>query len=330
MDESKRKREMIVGFFILLGLVFLIGGILIIGNLSGTFQKKVNIISVFEDVGGLQRGNNIWFSGVKIGTISSLQILSQSKVKVVMKIDKKSTPYIHKDAKVKLSSEGFIGNKILIIYGGTTRSPQIENGDTLTSDKTFSTDEMMNTLQENNKNLLTITSDFSRLSQDLMNGKGTIGKLLTDEDLYNHLKAASLSLQNASGNAQQLIKSISQFSEGLNKRGTLANELTTDTVVFKSIKHSAAQLATVSDSASRIINNLKEASRNPGTPLGVLLHDEVSGDHLKNTLENLETGSQKLSEDLEALKSNFLFRGYFKKKGKVKSQETSDQTDQNP
>jgi phospholipid/cholesterol/gamma-HCH transport system substrate-binding protein len=330
MEESKHKREVTVGFFILLGLVFLIGGILLIGNLSGTFKKKVNIISVFDDVGGLQAGNNVWFSGVKIGTISNLQIFSQSKVRVVMKIDRKSIPYIHKDAKVKLSSEGFIGNKILIIYGGTTRSPQIEDGDSLQADKTFSTDEMMNTLQENNKNLLTITSDFRELSQDLMNGKGTIGKLLTDEDLYNHLKAASLSLQNASGSAQQLVKSIAQFTEGLNKKGTLANELTTDTVVFKSIRRSAVQLANMSDSASRIIGNLKEASRNPGTPLGVLLHDEESGEHLKNTLENLETGSQKLSEDLEALKHNFLFRGYFRKKEKDKNQQNSNKTDQNP
>lgn len=330
MDEAKRKREVTVGFFILLGLVFLIGGILIIGNLSGTFKKKVNVISIFDDVGGLQTGNNIWFSGVKIGTISNLRILSQSKVEVIMKIDRKSTPYIHKDAKVKLSSEGLIGNKILIIYGGTTHAAQIENGDTLISDKTFSTEEMMNTLQENNKNLLTITSDFSQLSRDVMNGKGTIGKLLTDEDLYNHLKAASLSLQNASANAQQLIKSVARFSEGLNKKGTLANELTSDTAVFRSIKYSAAKLANMSDSASQIIDNLKKASQNTASPIGILLHDEESGEHLKNTLENLESGSLKLSEDLEALKHNFLFRGYFKKKEKDNNRKNSNKTDENP
>lgn len=330
MEESKHKREVTVGFFILLGLVFLIGGILIIGNLSGTFKKKVTVSSIFDDVGGLQTGNNIWFSGVKIGTISNLRIFSQSKVKVDMKIDEKSIPYIHKDAKVKLSSEGLIGNKILIIYGGTTRVPHIEEGDTLVSDKTFSTEEMMNILQENNKNLLTITSDFSQLSKDLMNGKGTIGKLLTDEDLYNHLKASARTLQYASGDAQQLIKSIARFSEGLNKKGTLANELTNDTIVFKSLKHSAAQLANMSDSAKQIINNLKEASQNPGTPLGVLLLDQESGEHLKNTLENLETSSQKLSENMEALKHNFLFRGYFKKREKNKNQENSNLKDQNP
>jgi phospholipid/cholesterol/gamma-HCH transport system substrate-binding protein len=318
MDEPKVKREVIVGFFILLGLVFLISGVLLIGNLSGTFMRKINLVSIFDDVGGLQAGNNIWFSGVKIGTISNMQIFSQSKVKVVMKIDKKAAPYIRKDAKVKLSSEGFIGNKILIIYDGSTRSPRVENGDTLRSEKTLSTEELINTLQENNKNLLTITSDFSELSKDLMNGKGTIGKLLTDEDLYNHLKAASATLQNASGDARQMIQSLARFSEGLNKKGTMASELVNDTLVFKSIRHSANQLAIMSDSAASIVNSLKDASQNTATPLGILLHDRESGEHLKTTLKNLETGSQKLNENLEALQHNFLFRGYFRKKEKGK------------
>jgi len=316
MDESKSKREVIVGFFILLGLVFFISGVLVIGNLSGTFKSRLNVISIFDDVGGLKAGNNIWFSGVKIGTISNLQFSSRSEVMVVMKIDRKATPFIHKDARVKLSSEGFIGNKLLIIYGGSSRSPHIGEGDTLQSDKTLSMEEMMTTLQENNKNLLTITADFKDLSQGLMKGNGTIGKLFTDEDLYNHLKEASSSLQKASENAQQLIKSLALFGEGLNKKGTLANELITDTTVFKSIKSSTSQLSNMSDSASVIINNLKEASQRTNTPLGVLMHDQESGENLKNILKNLESSSVKLSEDLEALQHNFLFRSYFRKKGK--------------
>ena len=238
MNESSNKRAVIVGIFIFLGLLFLIIGILSIGNLHETFKKKVRVVALFDDVSGLQTGNNIWFSGVKIGTVSNLQFYSQRKVKVEMKVENKALPYIHKDAFVKISTDGLIGNKILIIYGGSSRIPPVEDGDTLGVEKTFTSEDMINTLQENNKNFLSITNDFKAISNKLAHGDGTAGKLLNDNDVYSHIDAATLSLQNTSAKAQQLFTSLAQFSNGLNKKGTLANELTTDTVVFNSLKAS--------------------------------------------------------------------------------------------
>ncbi len=321
MNNSPHKRAVIVGIFVFIGLVFLVLGILLIGNLNETFKKKIEIVTLFDDVSGLQVGNNVWFSGVKIGSISDLQFFAETKVKVMMKIEVKSLSYIRKDAFVKLSTDGLIGNKILIIYGGTFDRPQVKPGDTLRVEKTFTSEDMINTLQENNVNILAITKDFKVISKKIANGEGTIGKLLTDEAVYNHLDAATLSLQNASVKAQQLISSLTNFSEGLNKKGTLANELTTDTVVFKSLKTSVLQLEQIAGNAKELVSSLKEASANPETSIGVLLHDEESGARLKQTIKNLETGSQKLDEDLEAAQHNFLLRGFFKKKAKEKIDE---------
>lgn len=322
--DSPHKRSVIVGIFVFLGLIFLVLGILVIGNLNETFKRKIEVITLFDDVGGLQVGNNIWFSGVKIGSISDLQFYAQNKVKVVMKIEKKSQPFIHKDAFVKLGSDGLIGNKILIIYDGTPESPSVHNGDTLRVEKTFSSEEMINTLQENNKNLSSITSDLKVITSRIANGEGSIGKMLTDDAVYTHLDAATLSLQQAAGQAQKLISSLNQFSEGLHKEGTLANQLTNDTVVFNSMKASVLRLQQMADTAHVFITNLKEASANPESSIGVLLHDEEAGAQLKQTIKNLETSSQKLDEDLEAAQHNFLLRGYFKKKEKErKKQEKS-------
>jgi phospholipid/cholesterol/gamma-HCH transport system substrate-binding protein len=233
-----------------------------------------------------------------------------------MKIDEKAVPFIPGDAFVKLGTDGLIGNKILIIYGGTSSTPQVEEGDTLSVEKTFTSEDMINTLQENNKNLLAITSDFRLISSKLANGEGTIGKLINDDALYAQLDAASLSLQKASARAEQLINSLASFSEGLNKKGTLANEITTDTVVFNSLKTTVLQLQQMADTASVFINNLKEAAGNPESSIGVLLHDEESGARLKQIIINLESGSKKLDEDLEAAQHNFLLKGYFKDKEK--------------
>jgi len=318
MKNSPNKRGVIVGLFIFIGLLLLVVCVLIIGNLHETFKKKTEIVTLFDDVSGLQVGNNIWFSGVKIGTVSSLKFYADRKVKVMMKVEDKAVPYIHKDAFVKLSTDGLIGNKILVIYGGSSRTPQVSEGDTLRVEKTFSSDDMINTLQANNKNLLEITNDFKVISHKIASGEGTIGKLIGDNSLYAHLDSATLSLQNASIQAKQLITSLTTFSKGLNKKGTLANELTTDTVVYKSIRASVLHLQQMSDNANVFINNLKEASTNPHSTIGVLLHDEESGARLKQTIKNLESGTLKLDQDLEAAQSSFLLKAFFRKQAKEK------------
>ena len=325
MNETKNKKAVMVGVFLFVGLLFLLGGILMVGNLNETFKRKMKVVSLFDDVGGLQPGNNVWFSGVKIGTVSKIQFYGKSQVVVNMRIDAKDKQYIRKDSKVKISADGLIGNKILVIYGGTSRSPEIEEGDTLSVEKTFTSDDMINTLQENNENVLAITKDFKVLSKKMANGEGTIGSLLNDKSVYNNIDAATASLQEASAKAQQLMSSLEKFSSGLNQEGTLANDLVTDTVVFNSLKESVLNLQQISDTASYFIADLKEAANNTKTPVGVLLHDEEAGAHLKEMIKNLDSSSKKLDEDLEAAQHSILLRGYFKKKEKAAKKDSITQ-----
>jgi phospholipid/cholesterol/gamma-HCH transport system substrate-binding protein len=316
MNESPNKRAVVVGLFVFVGLLFLLAGILVVGNLRETFNRKMELVSRFDDVNGLKNGNNIWFSGVKIGTVSNLSFYGKSQVEVNMNIQLKARKYIRKDAKVKISSDGIIGNKILVIYGGSEKSPEVQEGDTLEVEKTFSSDDMINTLQDNNKNILAITNDLKIITRQLASGQGTIGKFLNDSSVYTNINAATASLKIASAKAQQLVGSLETFSSGLNKKGTLVNELTTDTMVFKSVKASVLQLQQMADTAAVFITSIKQAGSNPNTAVGVMLRDEKSGTRLKETIKNLESSSKKLDEDLEAAQHNFLLRGFFKKKAK--------------
>lgn len=319
MNETSNRRAVIVGSFVFIGIIFLVGGILMVGNLRETFKNKMEVISHFDEVNGLKKGNNIWFSGVKIGIVNSLSFYGKSQVEVSMKIALTAKQYIRKDAKVKISSDGLIGNKILVIYGGTEKAGEVEEGDTLGVEKTFSSEDMINTLQENNKNALAITSELKAVTSKLASGDGTLGKLLNDNAIYDNINAASESLKNTASKAQQLVSSLASFSAGLNKKGTLANELTTDTVVFNSVKASVKHLQQIADTANLFVTNLKQAAANPKTTVGVLMHDEESGARLKETIKNLESSSKKLDEDLEAAQHNILLRGYFKKKAKTET-----------
>jgi phospholipid/cholesterol/gamma-HCH transport system substrate-binding protein len=312
MNESTHRHTIVVGLFVLLGLTILVAGVLLIGNLNRSFQNKIKIVAYIHDVSGLQKGNYIWFSGVRIGTIKSLRILGASGVEVVMDVDSKIKQYIQKDAKVKLGSDGLIGNRILIIFGGTPGVDSVVDGDTLLFEKTLSADDLIGTLQQNNENLKAITGDFKVISRKLADGEGTVGKLLNDNSLYKNINSAAASLQGASVKAEQLISSLAEFSSGLNREGTLAHGLTSDTAVYNSIKASVMKLSQIADTASIFINHLKEAGSNPNTSVGVLLHDETSGAELKAAIKNLEKSSELLNTDLEAMQHSFLLKGYFK------------------
>ncbi|HTE08828.1 MAG TPA: MlaD family protein, partial [Flavitalea sp.] len=223
------RKSVILGLFILFGIAIVVVGVLTLGGQKKSFVKSVHINAVFDDVNGLSVGNNIWFNGVKVGTIKSIGFNQAADVMVEMSIEEKVMKYIASDAKVKIGSDGLIGNKIIVIYGGSAGAPRVAANGSLKVETTLSTEELMGTLQENNKNLLAITSDFKAISSKLASGQGSIGKLLTDESLYNDLRTTMTGLKRASDNASHLTNDLSGFTAKLNEKGTLANELVTDT-----------------------------------------------------------------------------------------------------
>jgi len=154
MKSTNNRRAVIVGIFILLGLIIFIATILTLGSQKKTFERSITVKSFFDNVNGLQKGNNIWFSGVKVGTIRKVTLTGKGQVEVDMNIESHSRQFIRKDAKAKISTDGLIGNKIIEIYGGTLNAPQIEEGDLLGNTALLSTDAMMNTLSKNNDNPL--------------------------------------------------------------------------------------------------------------------------------------------------------------------------------
>ncbi len=313
-EPSNNKRSVAVGAFILIGILFLVGGVLSVGNLHSTFQKKMTISTIFSDVNGLQEGNNIWFSGVKIGTVKKLELIGESKVRVTMNINIESREFIKRDAKVRLSTDGLIGNKILVIYGGTKDARAIKEGDQLINETALSTEEMMATLQQNNLNILELT-------EKLANGEGSLGRLLTDDEIYENLAATSSALRLATTQAQLITASINTYAAKLNQEGTLANDLVTDTTLFNSLRVSMNELQEMADNANAAVKDIKEAASNPNSPLGVMMRDEKAGAELKRTIANLEAASVTLNTDLEALQHSFLLKKAFKKAAKEKEKE---------
>jgi phospholipid/cholesterol/gamma-HCH transport system substrate-binding protein len=322
MDASDNRRAIIVGIFIALSLVVLIMGILTLGNAQKTFTKDIHISAVFDDVAGLKQGNNVWFSGVKVGTIKKISFIGVSQVDVRMNIDASTQEYIHRNAGVHISSDGLIGNKIIVIDGGSPQAPVVQDGDVLQAERLTSTDDMLKTLQQNNQNLLSITTDFKALSHKILQGKGTVGTLLADSAMAMQLRASMRNLEAATASAAKIAVQLDKFSNKLNDRGGLADKLLTDTVTFNKLKGVVTQLQQTAANTTVFTNNLNQLSEKfnrTDNVIGILLNDRKSAAQVQSTLNYLQESSVKLNDDLAAAQNNFLLKGFFKKRAKEKA-----------
>lgn len=328
MKDQSNKRAVIVGIFVFAGMIIFATGILVLGGQKKSFMSSLQVVAMFQDIGGLAKGDNVWYSGVKVGTIKSITFTGPHSIAVRMDIEKKSREFIHKDVRAKVSSDGLVGNKIIALAGGTPEVPAVEDGDTIIVETAISTDEIMSTLQVNNKSLVEITGNLKEITKNIRNGQGTLGRLIADDAVYTSLEGTLATLQKTAANTQRLTEGLADYTARLQNKGTLANDLVTDTIVFAKLRSTVTQLESVAQGVDSVMLNLKDASaginenlRSSNTPAGVILNDEQTGTSLKHTIGNLETSSQKLDENLEALKHNFLFRGYFRRKAKAEAKE---------
>jgi phospholipid/cholesterol/gamma-HCH transport system substrate-binding protein len=337
MKLAENKRTVLVGIFVLVAILIFVAGIFILGGRQNRFERTIRLQAVFEDVDGLRKGNNVWFSGVRVGTVREINFFGASEVEVVVQIQENVQQYIRKDASVQLGSDGLIGNRILTITGGSPSAPVIQDGDRLAVEKGVSTEEMLASLQENNANLVSITRNLKDLSTGLAQGEGTAGALLRDTQMADNFRDVVANLQQVSMNTVQASNALNQFTAKLNTPGGLAGDLLTDTVVFNQLRASAEQLQQTIASAEQVANNLTEASTRmtaTDNTVGMLLNDEQFGNQVRSTMRNLETSSEKLDENLEALQHNILFRGFFRKRAREEARNEqaarhSDTTQQN-
>ncbi len=319
METTENKRSVIVGIFVLLGIIVFVGGIFTLAGQQKRFVKSIELNAVFNDVAGLKSGNNVWFSGVKVGTVKKIDFYGNSQVRIRMSIEEDAQKYIHKNAFAQISSESLIGNRIIVIDGGTPSLPIVESGDIIRVKNAVSTDQMLADLQVNNRNLIDITANLKVISSKIAKGEGALGALVSDSGMALNLQSTMAGLSAASRNINNTAVSLSRFSTKLNTKGGLVDELLTDTVVFGNLRTSVAGIQKFSASASSLAASLDNAGKKlteKDNPAGLLLNDQQSAESLRKTIINLETSSKKLDENLEALQHNFLLRGFFKKKAK--------------
>ncbi len=170
-----------LGIFISLGIAVFIFAIYFIGEQQQLFRSTFRLSGVFKDVAGLQVGNNVRLSGINVGTIDNISIISDTSVRVVIFVDENTRQFIKKDAVASIGSEGLMGNKVLIISPGTGGKMNIENDDIIATSQPTDIDDIMKSLKTTIDNTANITGNLATISTNIESGKGTIGGLIMDK-----------------------------------------------------------------------------------------------------------------------------------------------------
>src|SRR5690606_14907620 len=178
------------------------------------------------------------------------------------------------DTMAKISSDGLIGNTIVVLYGGTPGSAPLSDGDVLESTKSVTTEDIMATLQENNENLLVITGRLAR-------GEGTAGKLLAEDALYTEVMSMVGDLKVASASAKDLTGSLAVFGRDLNREGNLPHDLVTDRTTYTALTAGVDKMQEASEQAAVLMEGLAAGAANPATPIGLVMQDVEAGSELK-------------------------------------------------
>ena len=302
-----------LGMFVAGGIVLLILAIFLIGRQKNLFNPVFKLTTTFYNVSGLQVGNNIRFSGINIGTVANIKIINDSTIQVDMIIKEDVQPFIKTDCVAAIGSEGIIGDRVLLITQGSANAPSVKDGQMLSSSEPVEMDAIIASLQISAVNAEVITKQLAEIMIDVNHGKGTIGRLIQDSTIAENISDIIINFKDISTGAEEKLAIIID-NLGANM----------DSIMGK-LNLTAANAEMTTGQMNAI---MKEINEGEGT-LGLLVRDTTMSGDLGQTFEYLKESSKSLSENLEALKSSFFLRGYFKKQEKKKRKEEQKQLELN-
>jgi phospholipid/cholesterol/gamma-HCH transport system substrate-binding protein len=321
IDNSK------VGLLVITGLIFLVFTLYMIGKNRNLFGSTFTIKAMMTNVNGLVPGNNVRFKGMDVGTVKDIKIVSDTAIQVMMTIDEKMKYYIRKNAIASIGTDGLMGNKLVNINSSETPAPVIEPNDVIFSRRPIETDEMLRTLNTTNNNIERISSNLYEITVKL-NSSQSLWTLLSDTVITRDLKMAVRNIRDAGANTADVTAKniVSQLDNGQG----IAYKLFSDTTLSARLDHSIQQIQQASTQAAVAMKDVKAMIGNiqqgEGT-IGLILADTVARQSLLRSVQSIEQGTGRFNENMEALKSNFLFRGYFRKEAKRERKISDSKTD---
>ncbi|SHJ43484.1 phospholipid/cholesterol/gamma-HCH transport system substrate-binding protein [Arenibacter nanhaiticus] len=305
-----------LGVFVIIGTILIVVGAYLIGNNQSLFNKTFVINTVVSNVNGLQVGNNVRFSGINVGTVKSIEMENDTSIRIRMVIDENMLQYIRKDAVVTIGSDGFVGSMIVNIIPGEGARPLIAPNDELRSYSRIATQDMLRTLNVTTENAAMLTSNLLKVSESMVKGNGTLGKLLNDTLMARDLQQTITNLKHSSNTAISAIAGLNNMIGSMNFEESTAGLFLSDTLSAQKIRTIIDHLETSGGAVEEMLKELNVVISDVKEGRGAihyLSQDTTLVHHLQNTMKNVDEGSRRFNENMEALKHSFLTRRYFRK-----------------
>ncbi|MBT8287144.1 MAG: MCE family protein [Flavobacteriaceae bacterium] len=314
-----------LGLFVILSTIIFVAAVYLIGQRQEMFRKTYMISAFFQNINGLQKGNNVRYSGIDIGTVNAIEMKNDTSIRIVMRIDEKIITHIKTNAIATIGSDGLVGNMIVNIVPGKGDAPVIKDGDTIQTFSKIGADDILSTLSVSSENAAILTSDLLKITDAMINGDGTLALLLNDTTMSRDLKQSVTNIKKASYSATRSIDEFNNIIAAFSEDETsILGTLLHDSISGQKLKSVVTNLESTSheiDSVVTQINFLIDDFNSGEGALNYLVHDTTLVHSLQQTIDNINEGTAKFSKNMDALKNNFLFRGYFKKLERQKKRE---------
>jgi phospholipid/cholesterol/gamma-HCH transport system substrate-binding protein len=335
MENTKK---LIVGVFVG-GCLLLFGvGLFLIGNSNQMFTKAFEVYAEFSKITGIQKGVKVRVAGMDAGTVKRIDVPSRpdGKFRVHFRVIEKLHPIVRQDSVVTVQTDGLLGNKFLQIEAGSFESPMAQDHSMILSKEPFDWGDLMDQINGVVKQANGILAGVKdQLVSTLNQIEGTA-------------KSANVLIKDATPNVKHILASADKISDNLRLiiDGVQAGEGTVgslfkDKELYGSIKRSVntgekviADIRESSASAKRIVKKVEDSDIVPEVQKIVKHVQEITAqvkaavdkfesasgeggvaENLQRTLANANEAMADLSDDTEALKHNFLFRGFFNRRG---------------
>jgi len=268
-QQEVRWSQLKVGIIVLVSAVILTTLLFLMTSASGVglFSHKLTITTYFENSAGIKPGAAVNLEGVTIGTVKSVIVSTAPErkltpVEVVMRIDSKAQSGLHKDSKAALSTVGVLGDTVVDINSQVATGPMLQDGDELQTLETPSLQDVVKASQGTIENLNVILAKMNSVVDNLQAGKGSIGQLINNPDLYNK---ANATVDEIHAVAVKLNSNTNTVGKFLNDNAEMYNRL--------------------NDSLGKVDSIVSDAQSGKGT-VGKLLKDDAMYNNANSTLQH--------------------------------------------
>ena len=309
---KRTKRALRLGIFIASALLLFIVAIYLIGSKQNLFTSTTDVHASFKDIRGLMPGNIVRFAGINIGTVSDIQLESDSSVVVTMTIRDNYTDHIYKNSSVQIGQEGLMGGKIILISSGDPDTGKVEEGDSLPVAGGLDIQAMIAQATEMLDEARGTVANMRSITGKLDAGDGDIALLLNENHLTEALNDATRKLNASLAEVQQI---TSKINEGEGDLGRLVND---DSITTR-VNIIMANLQASSERADSLVEELHRTSLALNHGEGVLprlLHDKELGLTVDTAIAKVDESVVEITRAAETISNSWLFRLFSKKNRK--------------